>query len=66
LRDISKTFARATGFIAGPESPPLTLNIFGFLVKILKEVPTNVLIAETACHLHPLQLLQTQIYRNIW
>jgi hypothetical protein len=48
FREISKTFARATGFIAGPESPPLTLNIFGFLVKILKAVPTKVFIADTA------------------
>jgi hypothetical protein len=29
---ISRTFARATGLIAGPESPPVMLNSFGFFV----------------------------------
>jgi hypothetical protein len=46
--DISSTFAIATGFIAGPDNPPVILFIFGLRVKILNAAPTSVLIAETA------------------
>ena len=30
ILEISKTFANATGFIAGPDSPALTLKIFAY------------------------------------
>ena len=46
--EISSTLASATGFIAGPDNPPVIFFIFGLRVKILKEVPTKVFIAETA------------------
>jgi hypothetical protein len=48
FREISKTFAKAIGLIAGPERPPLTFWIFGLRVLISNAVPTKVFIAETA------------------
>ena len=45
---ISRIFANATGLIAGPDRPPVIFFIFGFLVLMSKDVPTKVLIAETA------------------